>query len=230
MSEQPKQRTTPGPLPFPVLLSPAVYWRRLPFLDSIKIQSWQHPRVHSGNIWNVYCLLLSKQFSRSELIVFMIDMKVFICPSAYLVAKDFYPPVNSVSDVLKSNRPYMSNPGIYWDMIQEDYPALHQYALDTSEHGHGGFDMDVLKNKILDKQYIYGPFGKIESYGRIEEYIRSNNGSNPFYIGKEIIYFFSQGYAIRKDYNYEKQVNVLVGRLRDMGLFQKFMMDSLDSR
>ena len=146
------------------------------------------------------------------------------------MAKDFYAPVDTVTDVLKSNRPYMSNPGIYWDMIQEDYPDLHQYALDTTELGHGGFDMDVLKNKILDKQYIYGPFGKIESYGRIEEYIRSNNGSNPFYIGKEIIYFFSQGYAIRKDYNYEKQVNVLIGRLRDMGLFQKFMMDSLDSR
>ena len=51
------------------------------------------------------------------------------------MAKDYYAPVNSVSDVLKSNRPYMSNPGIYWDMIQEDYPDLHQYALDTSIAG-----------------------------------------------------------------------------------------------
>ena len=114
-------------------------------------------------------------------------------------------------------------------MVREDHPALAKYALDTSG-GTGGFDMEVLENKILDKQYIYGPFGKIESYGRIEEYIRSHNGSNPFYIGQELIYFFSQGYAIRKDYNYEKQVNVLIGRLRDMGLFQKFMTDSLDSR
>ena len=34
----------------------------------------------------------------------------------------------------------------------------------------------------------------------------------------------------RKDYNHEKQVNMLVNRLRDMGLMQKFMVDSLDSR
>ena len=26
--------------------------------------------------------------------------------------------------------------------------------------------MGVLQDKILDKKYIYGPFGKIESYGR----------------------------------------------------------------
>ena len=57
--------------------------------------------------------------------------------------------------------------------------------------------MEVLQKKILDEKLIYGPFGKIESYGRIEEYIRLNNGSNPFYIGKELIMYFSQGYAIR---------------------------------
>ena len=57
--------------------------------------------------------------------------------------------------------------------------------------------MEVLQEKILKLKYIYGPFGKIESYGRIEEYIRSNQGSNPFYIGNELIYYFSQGYAIR---------------------------------
>jgi len=102
--------------------------------------------------------------------------------------------------------------------------------IDGTSKGTGGFDMGVLQDKILNKKYIYGPFGKIESYGRIEEYIRLNNGSNPFYIGSELIYYFSQGYAIRKDYNHEKQVNMLVSRLRDMGLMQKFMVDSLDSR
>ena len=34
----------------------------------------------------------------------------------------------------------------------------------------------------------------------------------------------------RKDYNFAKQVNDLVGRLRDMGLIEKFMTDSLDNR
>ena len=88
-------------------------------------------------------------------------------------------------------------------MIKLNYPALYSYAISTSEKidgtskGTGGFDMGVLQDKILDKKYIYGPFGKIESYGRIEEYIRLNNGSNPFYIGNELIYYFSQGYAIR---------------------------------
>ena len=57
--------------------------------------------------------------------------------------------------------------------------------------------MEVLKEKILKQKYIYGPFGKIESYGRIEEYIGLNNGSNPFYIGNQLIMYFSQGYAIR---------------------------------
>ena len=63
--------------------------------------------------------------------------------------------------------------------------------------GTGGFDMEVLKDKILKEKYIYGPFGKVESYGRIEEYVRTNNGSNPFYISNQLIFYFSQGYAIR---------------------------------
>ena len=46
--------------------------------------------------------------------------------------------------------------------------------------GTGGFDMKVLQEKILNQRFIYGPFGKMESYGRIEEYIGLNNGSNPF--------------------------------------------------
>ena len=57
--------------------------------------------------------------------------------------------------------------------------------------------MKDLKDLIIGKKYIYGPFGKIESYGRIEEYIRENNGSNPFYMGTELILYYSQGYAIR---------------------------------
>ena len=57
--------------------------------------------------------------------------------------------------------------------------------------------MEVLEEKIINKDYIYGPFGKVESYGRIEEYIRENNGSNPFHIGQDLILYFSQGYAIR---------------------------------
>ena len=63
--------------------------------------------------------------------------------------------------------------------------------------GTGGFDAEKLQNRILDKGYIYGPFGKIESYGRIEEYIKLHNGSNPIRIGKETIAYFSQGYGIR---------------------------------
>ena len=66
-----------------------------------------------------------------------------------------------------------------------------------NSHLIGGFDMSVLQEKIINKGYIYGPFGKIESYGRIEEYIRLNNGSNPFHIGQDLIFYFSQGYAIR---------------------------------
>ena len=42
----------------------------------------------------------------------------FINLLAYLVAKDFQAPVNSVSDVLVSRRPCMSNPGVYWDMVR----------------------------------------------------------------------------------------------------------------
>ena len=115
---------------------------------------------------------------------------------AFLVAKEYDAPINSVNDVLKSGRPYMSNPGVYWQLVEENYPDLYKYGIKTTG-GKGGFDGDVLQKKILDKKYIYGPFGKIESYGRIEEYIRANNGSNPFYIGNELIYYFSQGYAIR---------------------------------
>ena len=116
-----------------------------------------------------------------------------------MIAKEYEKPINTVSDVLTSGRPYMSNPGVYWDLVEEYYPKLAQYALDTSgtTGGTGGFDMGVLQDKLIDAKFIYGPFGKIESYGRIEEYIRLNNGSNPFYIGKELIFYFSQGYAIR---------------------------------
>ena len=177
--------------------------------------------------------------------MFLLAIEYFL---AYLIAKEYDKPINTVTDVLKSNRPYMSNPGVYWDLVKEYYPKLHQYALDTSgTDGTGGFDMEDLQDKIIAAKYIYGPFGKIESYGRIEEYIKLNNGSNPFYIGKELIFYFSQGYAIRyrlmpfmkqntfyeiyrKDYNYEKLVNTQIGRMRDMGLMQKFMVDSLDSR
>ena len=147
---------------------------------------------------------------------------------------------------MNSGRQYLL--GGYWDLIKLDFPDLYKYSVDSGFNtidimtndflwafvgGSGNyeeFDLNMLNDNILEKSVIYGPFGKIESYGHLEQYIKLNNGSNPFYLSKELIYYFNQGYAIRKDYNYEGQVNRVVGRLVDMGLMQKFMSDSLDTR
>ena len=51
---------------------------------------------------------------------------------AYLVKKEFTKPIDSLADIIKSERPYMSNPGVYWDIVQENYPKLAEYAKETS--------------------------------------------------------------------------------------------------
>ena len=50
----------------------------------------------------------------------------------HLVRRDTVRPVDGIDDIVESGHPLMSNPGIYWDNLQEDYPKVAEYAIQTS--------------------------------------------------------------------------------------------------
>ena len=79
------------------------------------------------------------RWTSGEFLVFVLSLfgmfVIFFYTSnllADLVQKEFTEPIDSMSDIISSDRPYMSNPGVYWDIVQENYPQLAQYAKDTS--------------------------------------------------------------------------------------------------
>ena len=80
------------------------------------------PRWSSGD----FLLFILSVFGM--LIVFFYNSNLL----AYLIKKEFTKPIDSLADIIKSKRPYMSNPGVYWDIVQENYPELAEYAKETS--------------------------------------------------------------------------------------------------
>ena len=51
---------------------------------------------------------------------------------AELVKQEWTTPIDKLEDIVPSGRPYMSNPGVYWDFIEEEYEELAEYAKMTS--------------------------------------------------------------------------------------------------
>ena len=79
------------------------------------------------------------RWSSGDFLVFLLSIfgmfVIFFYTSnllADLIKKDFTEPINSMDDIIGSDRPYMSNPGVYWDYVQDNHPKLAEYARKTS--------------------------------------------------------------------------------------------------
>ena len=107
----------------------------IPFLGG-DFPNW-FPRWTSGE----FLVLILSVFGM--LIIFFYTSNLL----ADLVKKEYTKPIDSMNDIIISDRPYMSNPGIYWDIVQENYPRLAEYAKQTSGRLQRLKTSHLIKNK-----------------------------------------------------------------------------------